>query len=494
MCDGYEIKKISTPPPLPKKARLATGPRNLLPISLAPIKLASLPVSISFQDELQERYFHLFHNETATELSSGFGSELWGRLVPQACHDEPCILHCAVALSALSKAFRLRSAKTLLHTTEAHHQYALQQYGKALKGVREVIARGQNSLRTVLIAALLIFCFENFHGDVRLALTNVQSAVELMHGWLANNVARSTSPGFSPAPSVVDDSIVTAFTRLDVHLMSWVDSPHPIRGSILQYAAPNTRPIPTTFKTLQEASTCFEHVVNQAFQFLRTIPETRRQCEGFPYNDIYDENGNQFVESYAAVELCSWSAAFKPLFDQTRGQEVELEFQCASLLRTHALILEIAMQSAFFNPKEVRLYGVFLPEYCEIVALCRKVAQHPLFVKSFVFDSGIVSSLFVVVTKCPDRAVRQEALSILKMATPRREGVWDSSMVLRIGQDLMKFEEENDAVQVSDGVQVHLNCLSTTFQLPKASKTEPQGSLAMLNYFYDYMADQHRCQ
>ena len=118
MCDGYEIKKVSTPSSLPKRARLVTGPRNLLPTSFAPIKLAPLPISISFQDELQERYFHLFHNETASELSGGFGSELWGRLVPQACHDEPCILHCAVGLSALSKAFRLRSAKTPLHTTK----------------------------------------------------------------------------------------------------------------------------------------------------------------------------------------------------------------------------------------------------------------------------------------------------------------------------------------------------------------------------------------
>lgn len=446
-------------------------------------------ISISFQDDHQERYFHLFRNETAIELSGGFGSELWSRLVPQACHGEPCILHCAVALSALSKAFKLGRSPAHYHTSEPHHEYALQQYSKALRGVREVIAKGKDSLRTVLIAALLIFCFENFHGDVRLALTNVQSAVELMHDWLAENAVRSISQGLSPSPSVIEDSIVTAFTRLDIHLMSWVDSPHPIRGGILQYAVPNRSPIPAGFNTFLEAAICFEHVVNQVFQFLNSVQITKRRCYGLPYNGIYDENGNQFEESPAAVELGHWSAAFKPIFDQARGQDMEMESLGTSLIRAHALTLDIAMRSAFFNPKEVHLYRVFLPEYCEIVALCRKVAQHPRFVKSFVFDSGIISTLFVIVTKCPDREVRKEALSVLKLATPRREGVWDSSMVLRIGQELMQFEEENG--DVPDGVQVHLNCLSTTFQLPQPSNKDRHDSLAMLNYFSDYMASHY---
>lgn len=492
ICDGYEIKKTTFRPSLPRKPKTVTGPRSLLPIGLAPIQYSSpVPITISFQDELQERYFHLFHSETASEISGGFGSELWGRLVPQACHDEPCILHCAVGLSALSKAFKSRSSKTLYHTAEPHHQYALQQYGKALKGIREVIARGGNSPRTVLIAALLIFCFENFHGDVRLALTNVQSAVELMHDWLGNNVPRSKSPGLSSTPSFVEDSIVTAFTRLDVHLLSWIDSPHPIRGSILQYASPNISPVPTIFKTLQEACISWEHIAYGVFQFLASIPETKRRCERSPHNDIYDEHGNQFVESPAAVELRCWSAAFKPLFDQSRTSDIEQEFLSVSLIRVHALTLEIALRSTFFNPKEVHLYSIFLPEYCEIIALCREVAQHPRFVKGFVFDTAIVPILFLIVTKCPDRAVRQEALSILEMASPRREGVWDSSMVLRIGQDLMRFEEENDIMHDSEGVKVHLNCLNTTFQLPKPRSSEQQESLAMLNYFCDYMID-HR--
>ena len=282
---------------------------------------------------------------------------------------------------------------------------------------------------------------------------------------------------------------MTAFTRLDVHLLSWMDRPHPIRGSILQYASRNVKSVPDVFKTLQEACCYFEQIVNRVFLFLGSVPKIIQQQKSNVPNGIYDESGNQFVESPAAAELRRWSTAFKPIFVQCRSSNVERALLSASLLRSHALTFKIALRSAFFDPREVHLYGVNLPEYCEIVALCREVADHPQFSRSFVFDTGIVSTLFVVVTKCLDLAVRKEALSILKMAMPRREGVWDSSMVFKIGEDLIRLEEGGELANMRDAVEVHLNYVNTTFQLPKPKSSEQQ-SLAMLNYFCDYMADQ----
>lgn len=171
VCDGYIAKKTSIPS---SKKRPTTQP--LGPLTLAPRTISfppRVPIKLLFSDEQEERYFEIFHEETAAALSGGFDTPLWNPIVLQACQDEPCILHCAVAISALDKACKVKSIESLGHTSEIHHRYALQQYSKALKGVREVILKRENSLRTALIASLLIFCFENFYGDVWLALTNV---------------------------------------------------------------------------------------------------------------------------------------------------------------------------------------------------------------------------------------------------------------------------------------------------------------------------------
>ena len=60
-------------------------------------------------------------------------------------------------------------------------------------------------------------------------------------------------------------------------------------------------------------------------------------------------------------------------------------------------------------------------------------------------------------------------------------------MVSKIGQELMRSEEDGERLR--GAVDVYLNCLQTTFQLPKPSHSAQQEKLAMLNYFCGYMAD-----
>jgi len=59
----------------------------------------------------------------------------------------------------------------------------------------------------------------------------------------------------------------------------------------------------------------------------------------------------------------------------------------------------------------------------------------------FVFDYNIVTSLFVVGTRCRDLVVRRMAIGLL-MKYPRREGLWDSSMAAAVSKRVMNEEEK----------------------------------------------------
>lgn len=60
---------------------------------------------------------------------------------------------------------------------------------------------------------------------------------------------------------------------------------------------------------------------------------------------------------------------------------------------------------------------------------------------SFALDLGIIPPLFVVATKCRDRRLRREAISLLT-SSHRREGMWDSRLCAGVGSWIMNVEEE----------------------------------------------------
>jgi hypothetical protein len=89
---------------------------------------------------------------------------------------------------------------------------------------------------------------------------------------------------------------------------------------------------------------------------------------------------------------------------------------------------------------------------CGTIGSCRHTSHRPgayreednyVHIKaSFALDLGIVPPLFVVATKCRDRKLRRDAIGLL-LASPRREGMWDSILSGRVGQWIMDIEEQS---------------------------------------------------
>ena len=215
----------------------------------------------------------------------------WKTLILQACRNEPTILRFAVAISALDQACKEKDHDCMSRKPEEHHQYALLKYGNALKGVQKVISTRKNPLRIALIASLLIFCFENFHGDIQNAITNIKSAVEFMYSWLEKQAHNSKFKVFSPAPILVEDELVITFFRLARYMILFqgrLEDKYPKAKNSLDpfgQASPNQRhitnaaessvfSIPYVFKNIVEAKSYWDPLLEYVSEYLVGYPHT----------------------------------------------------------------------------------------------------------------------------------------------------------------------------------------------------------------------------
>jgi hypothetical protein len=101
VCDGYpdpakSTKKLSRP--VPEKIMPFLPGGNFPTTSPA----CRSPQQSIFKNEQEYRYFKVFSNETAYQLSGYLGANLWQRLVLQACERSSSIRHVVIAIGALS--------------------------------------------------------------------------------------------------------------------------------------------------------------------------------------------------------------------------------------------------------------------------------------------------------------------------------------------------------------------------------------------------------
>jgi len=136
------------------------------------------------------QYFQLFRTHAASELSGFFDSEFWSRIILQQSHSEASIRHAVVALGALYKTLEETTLSTsgsssesdYIHATApAHYEFALRQYEKAIRLLREGIStRGVGSFRTTLMSIILFTCFTSFTGDQEGTIIQIQAGLNLL--------------------------------------------------------------------------------------------------------------------------------------------------------------------------------------------------------------------------------------------------------------------------------------------------------------------------
>ena len=419
-----------------------------------------IPIGVIFEDEREYQYFCLFRDEIAFELSGGFDPSLWNVLILKAC-DNPSIKQLTIATAALSKATKAAEQNLWDPEKDLHHEYALQQYGRALKGIREMVALGQDSMRVALVSALLIFCFESMHGDMARGVVHVQSAVELIVKRLSTlpRPYRSSyfTAGNSDGPLPIDEDLVLAFMRLDGAAISGISragsAPPRSRSRLFELAfPPDLQNIPPGFATIEEARVYLEHIKWRALPNMRGSDETSFDPHAFVPGDFknwYAAHASVAPPPTIHSELEQWNESFSPLWAHSLSPVGDTTFIAATTLRIQALNTELITRRSFPTCPPPTFTDSY-PAVREILELSRRLVSHPKFQKKFVFDVGIMPSLSIIMFLCPDRALRRQAIDIMKMMVPRREGMWDTRLGVEAGEMCLEQEDRDAGMDMID--------------------------------------------
>jgi hypothetical protein len=163
-------------------------PKNIAQANLLCVQ--QLHTGPDFSGEDEARYFRFYCENVAAQLQGPLETTLWDRIIPQAVESEPIIRHAVVAVAALNKS-RIDATQGV-GKSNPHHQYALLQYGKALKKIRDALTGGVQDPRRSLMACLLVFCLESLQGYQSSASNQASVGVALLVRWCLEDKGKST--------------------------------------------------------------------------------------------------------------------------------------------------------------------------------------------------------------------------------------------------------------------------------------------------------------
>ncbi len=474
-------QRRSTPPQTPDPANAVT--------------LYHPSVSLPFNQQ-EGLYFQLFRSQTASELSGFFDNVFWSCTVLRECHSEAAIRHAVVALGALYKTLEKSSESPpgspsenmapIDNPLQRHWEVALNQYSSAIHALASVDLDHPGANRTMLMASVLLACFDSFIGHHKQAIVQIQTGLSLLEQQRAER-----RRAFVPKPEEpVEDELIQMFTRLAIQAKSYdmaFHFPQPFVIRLLPQASDPSSPpaeggspvsthqdpIPDRFLSLIEARVAWDTLCERIFRFT----ETMFQYANGPPNILPTSTSMTRYGTQFKTQIQAWADAFEPLLNSRTAPGISSQEKAGIAVLKMFQIMGQILYWMTFSDSEMQ-FDVFRPRFKDIVDLALEVVgdeerraaakrgcSDPRFCHhnggqsldifggyeytahhikpSFSADLGIVPPLYVVATKCRDRTIRRQAIQLLR-SSARREGMWDSELMSRIGMWVMDIEEEED--------------------------------------------------
>ena len=428
---------------------------------LSPLS-AVVVFSSPFHDPGLNRYFLFFQEHTIPELYGTFDEGLFSHIALQACYTEPALMCIVAAIGAVDKSFQSQYIDRNASEASMHRHQALLSYGQALTGIQRLASTPTaHTPRIILLAALLIFCFQNILGDVSAARGQITSAIHLLQRQLAKK-ATTYRHTRSSTNTDFEHILVAAFARLDNGIISQPDlllegptkkkKTTPKRqGGILEIDFAPGDALPFEFEHILEARNYLE-----VLQF-HSIPLLVQEFPGISSNQAFaprQHPGDTTAYDTAIRIFHEWNAVFLPLHTKctvpTPTGAQNPQYIGAETMRARGMATLIAFQSLF--PTNILHYPRTQPNSCnlapappdissscrEVLRLSKMLAAQPGFRRGFVLDCGIVPAVFIAMVAPVELSIKREALKVMKELVPRREVTWDSAELVKVGEIHLK--------------------------------------------------------
>ncbi|KAE9366939.1 hypothetical protein N431DRAFT_487398 [Stipitochalara longipes BDJ] len=455
-CDGYATKPVI-------KTAVHMGPRPLVPKDVVQANhLCAQPYAgPDFSCEEEARYFRFYCENVAAQLSGPLETTLWDRIIPQAVETEPLIKHAVVAVAALNKS-RIDAAKGM-GKSNSHHQFALLQYGKALKRIRDTLTDGIKDPRRSLMACMLVFCLECLQGYQNSASNQASIGVALLQRWCIDGQSLSHV-------KKVEDDICYGLSSLDLQALLFLDTRSvSIHRDLLKFAAEKMECRPMVMESLKDCYLYWQLVMRHCYHWIavarsevsqeNSIASSQSTSSGHPPS--FEPGNNPWSTFLAAsketpvnvqkeLDACienihRWERASKELIGEALNSRKDTdEYIIAAMVKIHVAMTHVALGTAF--SQDEMEYDDFTSEFDTITTFSEDI--HPALVardrgSRFHYNLGILPGLCQVGMWCRQKAIRGRAISLLMKSPEMQEGVWNSESLGRFVHFLRTVEEDD---------------------------------------------------
>ncbi len=407
--------------------------RHLVPIQSQSALQRISSFSDSFLgDQVEGRYFRIFHEKLAFDLSGYFEGPFWTRLIPQQCHHEPAIKHAIFALSALYKS-ALSSKTHTVNLEDEHVKFALVEQSQAISSLRNTLSTGKPQLRLALVASLLFSCFESFHGDWETATQQVYSGFNIL-----KCLRKDKSQDATNDLGDIDLEVGLTLRRLELQILSFLAMnpllEHPFNDLNVEEVVLD---IPDQFTTFNEAFTAGSNLAVSVLRHSRTAA----RCGD-------DSGARDFIlqqQQCLEAMVDQWNKAYEPFFLEVCQNTVCREYLGALQLRICLWKCEIIIATSMSNTEVV--FDGYTDQFQRITHFARHVLQKDQEIREsdgprLQYCMGMIMALFYTATRCRDVSVRREAIAILR-EWPSTNGIWHSLQAAKVAEWIASIEERS---------------------------------------------------
>ncbi|KAF1966365.1 hypothetical protein BU23DRAFT_518131 [Bimuria novae-zelandiae CBS 107.79] len=450
-CDGYTTSGLSGP---------------ALAVAYAPPQFLRNPShALDLNSTQEQEAFHFFKNQTAYELSGFFDSVFWQFEVLQASHTIPAIRHAVIAIAALHRKFISgRMPVVPDDISDKQIAFAIEQSNRAIQELtRSSSQRTISDMMDVMTACIMFYCLCCFQGHQATALEHLRSGLKILHQ-LDQSFDNETDD--MEVHPVSLKTLRAIFVTMDVQargvmskemLETWAHRPKR-----------NFNKPPRQFVTFSQARYAFEAVYHEMLGFMQALdvnppsgPDAPRWLQG-QYQQFQREfdalsirldeflarlsqvTAQEDRESILGIKLFRaqigiYLRLFKG-FDAVKcSREIEWEVEEHDMI----LILDLACELLRAPPDISAPAGTRPEDYYPDTADPEYVteAEIPAYARPvFSSNSGLLSALWLVVTKSRSSTLRRRAMALM-LDFPRREGIWDGVVAGRVAWEILRLEE-----------------------------------------------------
>lgn len=364
-------------------------------------------------DRLEQHALYFFQNQTLPLLCAVFPSQIWAQALLAVAQSVPAIKHLVIAISAYHLAQHTRS------TTEASNSammYALQNYTKATRSVREIIDSEKPPIKIIKLACIIFIILEYLRGDRQATVLHLSIGMRLL------NYSRC----FAELDSFERDIDCT------LSGLSFIQSLHG-RPRDSQLPALGCLPEPmvdaTPFASISEARASIMHLCSRSFRISRQMEEQQSPLQS---PDALSEQ-NQLMTQFQL-----WSTKVDKITINNEADEKAIELLKAYHINSHIALLTSTTQYQTSFDQYNSMFRSVIDILDRVVDSLLSPSGEPV---PFSVNLAIIPCLFFAVTKCRHPQMRRRALSILRRA-PQREGLWDARQAALVAEHVIKLEEQ----------------------------------------------------